>query len=355
MNVFERIKPVLNKIKIPEVLKKYKISSFWHKWYLAVLSGILSFVICLCVLSAYFCRTYAIGTIKNQFEVLEKDLQSVGYDFAYDDLRFFTFSPWQVMRIKNFRIYSLDDKNFFQWTLQEFNIDVGLWNLKKVGVYLGHNHTIQIGTHEWPVFLKKSDVRVRLKKGQFKEFLLSIKGVNVENSLAIKSVEAQIKHQHSPFAYLKTDIKGVIIDDATGWPLNKKIDHFYLYSTLQGDWDEDAPTSDAFYEWIDKNGYIRVNKAILNWKPLIMVANGDIRFNENADPIISLNTASLAMLETLDKLDENNFVSKKGAFVIKLLLNNKAVQQNPADKYKTVVTPLKITKDAIFLENIKLK
>ena len=94
---------------------------------------------------------------------------------------------------------------------------------------------------------------------------------------------------------------------------------------------------------------------ILNWKPLIMFAQGDVRFNQKTEPTLNLNTASLAMIETIDLLNQNGFISNKGAFVVKILLNNKAVQQNPGDAYKTVVTPLKISKDAVFLENIKLK
>ena len=57
----------------------------------------------------------------------------------------------------------------------------------------------------------------------------------------------------------------------------------------------------------------------------------------------------------LDKLNENAFVSNKGVFVAKLLLSKKAVQQKAGDTYKTIIAPLKITKDAVLLENIKIK
>ncbi|MBQ8465610.1 MAG: DUF2125 domain-containing protein [Alphaproteobacteria bacterium] len=355
MKFFDNIRAFYQKIGLPQKDVQNRFMMFLVKWRLSFLFGVVSFVVCLCFITAYFYRTYAIGTLKIQFEELEKNLQSIGYDFAYDDLRFYSFSPWQIMRAKNFRIYSLDEKNFFQWNAEEFNIDVGLWNIQKVGIYLGRNHTLQIGSQEWPVHFDESNIKMRLKKGKFKELLMSFKGITVKNLAFVDSLQTQIKHQHSPFAFTKTDLKGLTIDDATGWPLNKKVDHFYLYSSLQGSWDSDVSASDAFYEWIDKGGYVQVNKMILNWKPLIMVANGDIHFDENANSTISLNTASLAMLETIDKLDENNFISKKGAFVVKLLLNNKAIQQNPADQYKTVVTPLKISKDAVLLENIKLR
>lgn len=347
-NIKQKIKEIVSVDKIP-------FRAFWKRWWLSFVTGIVAFIICFCFLTTYFHRSYAIGVLKNQFEELEKNLQSVGYDFAYDELRFSVFSPWQIMRVKNFRIYSLDEQNFWQWNMEEFNVDVGLWNIRKVGFYLGHRHTLQIGKREWPIYFDESEIGVRLKNGAFKEFLMSIKGMAVRDLMTVDTVQAKVKHQHNPLANTKIDIKGVTIDDMTGWPLNKKLDHFYLDSSLLGNWDSDVPASEAFYEWVDKGGYVDVNKVILNWKPLIMVANGDIHFNENADPTISLNTASLALLETLDKLNDNNFVSKKGVFVVKLLLNNKAVQRSPTDEYKTIVTPLKISKDAVLLENIKIK
>ena len=328
---------------------------FWRRYKLAIITGVTSFVICLAFVVSFLSRSYAIGILKNQFEELEKNLQSMGYDYAYDELRFYTFSPWQIMRAKNFRIYSLDETDFWQWNIDEFDINVGIWNFEKVRFYLGHKQSIQIGTEEREIYLSESDIQLRLKYGKIKELLVFLDGLNIKNLVSVDNVQAQIKHQNTPFLYGKFDIKGIHIDDMTGWPMNKQIDHFYLYSSLQGFWDEDVLLSEAFYDWIERGGYLDVHKMILNWKPLIMVGNGDIRFNEKAEPTLSLNTASLALQETVDKLNENGFISNKGTFVVKLLLENKAVLQNPSDKYKTVVSPLKIGPEGISLENIHLR
>lgn len=337
---------MITKKKLWQVVFRYRI--------LAV-SSLIAFVFCLWLLTIFFSRSYAIGILKNQFEELEKNLQSMGYDFAYDNVHFYSFSPWQIMRVKNFRIYSLDEKDFFQWSAEELNVDVGLFNTKAVDIYLGNQQSVQINKKVWQIFLPGADIKLRVKKGTAKEINLSVKDVQVENLCSVSALSLRIKHQEIPYLSWVLDVQGVNIDDMTGWPLNKHINHIYVDSALQGEWDKDVLFSEAFFEWIDKGGQLAVQKAILNWKPLIMVANGSITFNENAEPTVSLNTASLAMMEVLDKLNENKFISNKGTYVAKILLGNKAVQQNVTDKYKTVVTPLKISKDGVVLENIKLR
>ena len=91
------------------MIMKYNLKNMLYRYRILLVSCFVSFGFCLWIMTIFFSRSYAIGTLKNQFEELEKNLQSIGYDFAYDNLRFYTFSPWQIMRAKNFRIYSLDD------------------------------------------------------------------------------------------------------------------------------------------------------------------------------------------------------------------------------------------------------
>lgn len=332
-----------------------KMKNWGRKYWLMLLSGLLSALVCLSIMTAFYCRNYAVGTLKNHFENMEKALQSVGYDYAYDELEFYTFSPWQIMRVKNFRIYALDEKDFWQWSADEISIDVGLWDNENVKVFLSSRQSIQRQNHQWEINIPNADLAVRLKHSEIRKLTFAAQNIKVKNLMTVDSVALDIMHRQAPYLMSEFDVKGVRLDDMLGWPLNKTIDHFFAEMYLQGIWDGEAQVSDAFYHWIDSGGRIVVSKAILNWKPLIMVANGDISFNEKLDPTVSLNTASLAMLETLERLNENGFVSNKGAFVAKIVLNNKAVQQKPTDKYKTIVSPLKISKDAVVLENIKIR
>ena len=351
MALKEKGKELLKRILPPVSVIGTKI----RNWRWMLISGILSALICFAFMVMLFNRHYAIGVLKNQFDALEKNLQSIGYDYAYDDLRFYSFSPWQIMRIKNFRIYSLDDANFWQWQTDELDLDVGLWNIDKVDVYLGRQQTVTQGQKKWVAQLEKANMQFRLKYGALKEILFRADNIVVKDFFALETLYAQVKYQNQPCMIAKIDAKGGQIAPQVDWSLNRHLDHFYTNLSMNGSWDKDILVSEAFYDWVEKGGTLSVHKAILNWKPLIMVGNGDVLFDEDGDPTVLLNTASLALPETIEKMNEKGYISNKTAFVLKILLNNKAIQQNETDQYKTVVSPLKISKDAVVLENIKIK
>lgn len=338
--------------------EKFVFSKFWSFLCLykkVIVSACLSAIISLFIMVYFFSRSYAIDMIKNQFDVLEKDLQSIGYDFAYDDVDFYLFSPWQVMRAKNFRIYALDASNFKQINFEELNINVVPLNVEKIKIFTGSKVLLQKGSREYPVVIDDSDITIRMKNGEFKELRAIVKDINMRHLASVNSILLQLKHDENASFSAMVDVKSILLDDMTAWPLNKKIEHIQILSSLQGNFDSDVTMGEAFYDWIDKGGYLAIHKGILNWKPLIMVANGSIRFNEKAEANVSLNSASLALMETIEALSKNKLISNKGAFVVKLLLDNKKVKQNASDKYDTIISPIRINKEGLFLENIKLR
>lgn len=332
-----------------------KIKEYWKKYWVIIVSGFVSAVLCFSFMVTFFNRNYAIGMIKNQFGELERVLNSLGYDYAYDNVTFYSFSPWQIMRIKNLRIYSLDEDNFVQWSIDDFNVDVGLWKHNKIRVFLGSKQSLQIGKDVWNVYLPDSELDVKVKANNFQKAVLKANDIVIKNLIDIKDLSLAIdKNKMSSFE-VELDVKAIHIDDMTGWKLNKDVDHVYIKSSLQDYLNFDMDIAESLYEWSDRGGKLVVEKMILNWKPLIMVANGDVSFNKKFEPKISLNTASFALIETLEKLNTHGFISNKGTFVVKILLNNKAVRQKSSDKYKMVKSPLKITKDKVLLENIRIR
>lgn len=332
-----------------------KLIRIWSRYWLVILSALITALVCLSILLSYFSRNYAIDIIKSHVEKVSEALQVMGYDIAYDELAFYSMSPWQIMRVKNFKIYSLDESNFWQWNVDELSVDVGVWDNDKIDIFLGNKQSFQYMSSLWKIAVSDVSCNLNFEKESFKNLHLNASGVSVKNLLVADSVDIKIKKDDFSYFNSELDAKGITIDDMTGWALNKKIDHAYVNTLLQLYLGDDVTLSEAIYEWVDRGGKIDIKKLILNWKPLIVVANGDVEFNEKNGPVVSLNTASLALLETLDRLNENGYISNKGTFVSKILLNNKAVQQKPSDKYKTIVTPLKISKDAITLENIKIR
>lgn len=330
------------------------VKRFLKKYWIAVVAGILSAVLTFSVVSAFLCRNYAIGLIKNQLYMLGMTLNSLGLDYAYDDISFYSFSPWQIMRVKNIKFYSVEDGSF-SWTIDELNVDAGLWDYEDINIFLSGKQVFQKGKNVWDVYVPVSEMSLIIKDDKFSSVSLRSEGVQVGKLGNIDDFSFQLKQDEKGVRSVELDVKGVVIDDITGWPLNKTIDHVFVKSFLQGDWNTEMTFSDAWYNWLDKDGRIIVDKIILNWKPLIMVANGDVQFNKKFEPKLSLNTASIALVDTLEKLNEHGFISNKGTFVVKILLNNKAKKQKSSDKHKMVVSPLKITKDKVLLENIRIR
>jgi len=334
---------------IIETVRKYL-----KKYWIALVAGIVSAVLTFSVIAAFLCRNYAIGLIKNQFYVLGTVLNSVGFDYAYDGISFYSFSPWQIIRIKNIKFYSVED-NTISWTIDELNVDVGLWDYENINIFLSNKQTIQKGKRVWDVSVPASEISLAVKDNGLSDIVLKSEDIEIKNLLKIGDFVLNIKKDKNKGISVKLNVKGVIIDDMTGWPLNKEIDHVLIESSLQEDWNENLTFDETIYNWLNKGGNIAINKIILNWKPLITVASGIVQFNENFEPKVSLNTASIALIETLEKLNDQGFISNKGTFVVKILLENKAKKQRANDKYKMVVSPLKITKDKILLENIRIR
>ncbi len=332
------------------------METLWRKlikYQVALFSGALAFVIVLGGIFIKLNRTYAVEILKSQFSVLENSLLSAGYDFAYDHVEFYTLSPWQIVRIKNFRIYSLDAGHADEWSVAELNINAGLLRPNKVELYLDENQSIKKSQHVWSLNIPDFKINVDIKRDQLRRIAFKLQNISVENLFTIEQFDFTARSAGFPFMALRADVRGVVFDDILGWPLNKTIDHFYVNAFINGEIDRSAVIGEAVYDWIDRGGNIAVQKMILNWKPLIMVGNGDLSFDENLNASLQLNTASLALSEVLDKLNENGYLLNKGVFVAKILLDKKA-KQDTKDKYKTVVTPVKFDKDGLSVENIRI-
>ena len=199
-------------------------------------------------------------------------------------------------------------------------------------------------------------------ENRFQDFNLRIADLTVKKLLTIRQINFAAQRMapkqvnaNGPFIETHLDVHDLTIADYTGWPMNKEVEYFYLNGNVIGTIEREPIFSESLYDWIEKDGHIEVKKMILNWQPLVMVAKGDLYFNENLAPNLTLNTSSLALVDTLDKMNANGWLEDKGVFVARILLNNKSFKKNQSDKYFTVTTPLKINDKQILIENIPVK
>ena len=197
------------------------------------------------------------------------------------------------------------------------------------------------------------------KNNEIKDFNLQAADIALDNLAQIGSLKFAMQrgnghkvNEKSPFMETLLEIKDIHIDNYTAWPMNKHVDHIYLNANIIGEIKEQPIFNEALYNWVENNGFIDIKKLIINWKPLVMVAKGDLFFNELLLPDVNLNTSSMALTDTLVQMNQNGWLDDKGVFVVKILLNNKSFKKNQADKYFTVTTPIKINNQQILIENI---
>lgn len=343
-------------------LQAYLIS-FLRRYALMLSTGLLTAVIGITVIWISLERAQLIAAIKQELLDIENSLLAAGYDVAYEELGFNHFSPWQVMRIKDLKIYSLDGADYKEWKCDEFAVSADVFDIRKIRFHFSRNQTIQKGTQTWEMEVPQAFAEMTISpENRFQDFNLRIADLTVKKLLTIRQINFAAQRMapkqvnaNGPFIETHLDVHDLTIADYTGWPMNKEVEYFYLNGNVIGTIERQPIFSESLYDWIEKDGHIEVKKMILNWQPLVMVAKGDLYFNENLAPNLTLNTSSLALVDTLDKMNANGWLEDKGVFVARILLNNKSFKKNQSDKYFTVTTPLKINDKQILIESIPVK
>lgn len=308
-------------------------------------------------------RNQAIALLKEQILKIEDSLMAAGYDMAYDHLSFSHLSPWQIMRIDNLRLYSLDPGNYQEWQCDEFSVSTDFFSNEKVRFHFSSKQTLQIGSHSWKIDAPQVVAEMTTdENGNFQDFIYETKNLTIQKLLEINDLKFAARRNPqnnvpSGTAFIETflNAKNIRIADYTGWPMNKDIDHIYANANIIGSIESQPILNDALYSWIEHNGYIDIAKLIINWKPLVLVAKGELYLDENLSPDLSLNTSSLALTEILDKFNQYGWLEDKGVFVAKILLTNKSFKKNQSDNYYTVTTPVKMNRKQILIENIPVK
>jgi len=308
-------------------------------------------------------RRSLIDNIKEQILALENSLSAAGYDVAYDHLSFSYFSPWQIMRIKNLKLYSLDSSNYHEWQCDEFSLSSPAFSGDKLRFHFSSRQSFQAGNKSWDMNLPKISAELNVNHdGQFQDFRIEAENINIQKLLTLDKFKFAVRQTTTkPITAdgasmeILFDAKNIRIADYTGWPLNKEIDHIYANASIIGSAESHPILGESLYTWIENDGHIELTRLIINWKPLVLVAKGELYFDEHLSLDLSLNTSSLALTETLDRLNQQGWLEDKGVFVAKILLNNKSFKKNQTDAYYTVTTPVKINNKQILIENIPVK
>ena len=83
-----------------------------------------------------------------------------------------------------------------------------------------------------------------------------------------------------------------------------------------------------------------------------MVSRGNIYLDGQFNPSLKLITTSKALIETMDNLEKAEVLEKKGVFVSKIVLSNKARKISEDEDFYTIITPLTLSSDEMTIEGI---
>lgn len=162
-------------------LQAYLIS-FLRRYALMLSTGLLTAVIGITVIWISLERAQLIAAIKQELLDIENSLLAAGYDVAYEELGFNHFSPWQVMRIKDLKIYSLDGANYKEWKCDEYAVSADVFDIRKIRFHFSRNQTIQKGTQTWEMEVPQAFAEMTISpENRFQDFNLRIADLTVKS------------------------------------------------------------------------------------------------------------------------------------------------------------------------------
>lgn len=318
----------------------------------------MTYLIFWVLLQRAFCLNLMIAEIKK----IQNSLLEVGMDIAYDKAEFSKLSPFSLIKFDNFKIYSLNAQNYWEWNIPELKINSSLFDCGHLTISTNRNQEFVLKTKSYPVEIPVLKIaldfnkEIGLKEISIEGMALNIQGLATIDSLKFASqrmAPMQVS-ELTPLFENHFEIKKLTISEEIKFPLIKEINRIYLNANIIGVLSDKETYSQSVDTWLRLGGIIDIRKLIIDWKPLLMLGRGDLYFNDKLEPNLHLNTSSKGLVNVLDKL-QDNILDRKGVFVAKILLNNKSFKLNKTDEYFTVTTPININYDQMLIENIPVK
>lgn len=315
-------------------------------------------VVCFSVLWAVLARSYAVDIIKKEFRQIIAEMNAVGYDIAYDRIKFSSTSPFKIMEIENFMFYKMSGENRFEYKIPNLVLNADIFNYKHLSLTLSEKQTVRFDGKQHLFSFEAPKIMLTFDDSGFDSFYCELKDAYVNDVFKIEKVNAAVKKsfkenatQASFDTYL--ELANIELPEENHWSMAQRIEEFYVNAeAVQG---ENA--KGYFFslrKWLNEGGKIEVKKMILNWKPLVLVSRGNVSFDNAENPTLKLITTSKALFETMDNLENAGVFDKKGVFVSKIILSNKAQKNSDNEPFYTVITPMTLSGKEMTIEGIPM-
>lgn len=320
-------------------------------------------VFCLTLLFtfSYLQRRSVISAIQSQYDYAINSLNESGFDIAYDRIEFNALWPFKLVKIKNFKIYTLAAENYMEWNIPELEVDTGLWAAKQLEIKLSKNQTCNFGGSKYDISIGRYKITVEGSYNGLNNLIIKLHDIDISNlaqigelSFAARKIAAQQINDEAPFLKTYFEIRNVRLNGLLNYPLSQDISRIYFNADIIGRFKKMDGWQSAVNDWLLRDGKIEIKTLTINWLPLILVGKGDVYFNDKLKPVVRLKTSSKALLDLINQMESKSWLDNKGAFVAKILLSSKAFKADPEDKYLTVSTPINYQDGQISVEKITI-
>lgn len=318
---------------------------------LPFLTGCGVFVLGLLVMWGMLARAYGVECLKAELNKMVTTLNKYGYDIAYDNIKFSSVSPFKMMEIENLMLYSFDKQNYKAVKIPSLSVNASLWDYRKLNVKIAPQQMWSFGDTDYQAEAETSDMLVSFDENGMYNLLLVMNNYQINGVAKAKTIRIAMQKDDTTNEYIMKnfwDIRNVKLLTENTWNMANEIEELYADFEIK-ETTNIMPSGDEI-----RNAHIDVNKFIINWKPLVMVARGAVEFDDANKPVAKLISTSKELIPTLDNLEKAQVIDSKGAFVAKIILGKKTQQIIEGEDYYTIISPLEISPDKITLESIPL-
>lgn len=330
---------------------------------LGVLSFFLGFAIALFLLNASLLRGYQIRQTKLQIVQLQKTLAEFNLDISYDNLHFNSWFMRPLLSADNFQIYNLSGTDLWRLTVPRLELKPRWFNSRIININFGNQQTWSWNNQEKPLNTQKAVIQLEAGDEGLQVVLAQIRHIEIKDfakiselNLAGRRFLGDMTPSHRTAGFENhLELKDITLNGLLHYPLTSHINRIYLKTNFMGRIPAQMPLRLGLEEWLHQGGFVEIPNLVVNWPPLLLVGRGELNFDEKFTPSLRLETSSKALIKLLDDLQNHNTLDRKGVFVAKILLSNKAFKLNPADKDLAMITPIKYRDGKISVENITVR
>jgi len=347
--------------KIKEQANKLKALALYipilNRWFAGAM--FLCFVLSFVFILLLFGRYNAITQIREEINRLHVSLEYSDIDIAYDNIDFNIWWPMPIVTVKNLKIYSKYEP-VREWNIEELQINTSLIGFHTLSISLSSQQNIVLGDKTYSINMPTQNIYISycIQTG-IKEILADINNLQIKGIVNIAGIKfgaqrmsPQPVNDSSPFMETHLMINNIKFAEELNVPLSHQIDKLYINANMIGNLQTAETYRESIFDWLAKGGKFEIEKSSFEWKPLIMVSRGDLYFNEKLEPKLHLSASSRALLHVMDIMEEAEIFDRKGVFVSRILLRNKAFKMSENDEYDTVLTPIDYENGKLSIENI---